>query len=410
MGKWIEDSPDPKHRKRMVIFSIALNLGVLCFFKYFNFFVESFVELFAQMGMHLNYKMVEIVLPIGISFYTFESMSYIIDISRGHIKASRNFLDYSVFISFFPHLVAGPIIRPRTFFHQIRQNLTVTENDYKYGLSRFCLGIFKKVYLADILAIHWADDVFENPVGFNGLESLLAAYAYAFQIYFDFSAYSDMAIGLSRACGIYLPENFNYPYLSKNLKEFWERWHISLSTWLRDYLYIPLGGNRKGVFHKYKNIFVTMALGGLWHGANITFVVWGIIHGIIICAAHLFSDKPSLSKLSDKISNSVKWFLTFHIVVLAWVYFRARDLDTAHVFIRNIFMNFRFESRTPSYILLILAFSFFLHLVSRKNLKQKILENIQLGQRWKFILILLFMIITVIIGEQHFQPFIYFQF
>ncbi len=409
LGKWIEDCADQARKKRLLIASVVLNLSVLGFFKYFNFFLDGFHELLTSFGVSSPSPIFRIILPVGISFYTFESLSYVIDVYRGKLKATRSFLDYAIFISFFPHLVAGPIIRPKTFFQQIRTDLNISEKEFHLGMIRFGVGVLKKVFLADILALHFADLVFESPDKYSALDCLLAAYAYAFQIYLDFSAYSDMAIGLSQACGIHLPENFNYPYVARNLQDFWNRWHISLSTWLRDYLYIPLGGNRDGNLKKHRNIMLTMVLGGLWHGANMTFIVWGFIHGIFISASHLIKDRI---QVPAKSANILGWFLTFHIVVLAWVYFRAPNLHDAHAFLSRVFL---LPLQAPKSVIpwecvLVLLICAVTQYFGARGSKFRWIENFSTRPWWQLIFFYVLIVGSIILAEQHFQPFIYFQF
>ena len=262
---------------------IVLPLIILGFFKYFNFFTDSFLTVFnIKNSMSLN-----IILPVGISFYTFQSLSYIIDVKRKTIPAETNFIDLALYIAFFPQLVAGPIVKASEFLPQLKENRTITKSSVETGIQIFVFGLFKKVVLADNLA-PFVDDAFSRTEIYSGFSILMAVIAYSFQIYFDFSGYSDMAIGCAKILGFDFSKNFNMPYISKNVSEFWKRWHISLSSWLQSYLYIPLGGNRKGTARTYINLLITMILGGLWHGANWTFIIWGLLHGTALCINKAF--------------------------------------------------------------------------------------------------------------------------
>ncbi|HEY6463638.1 MAG TPA: MBOAT family O-acyltransferase, partial [Polyangiaceae bacterium] len=266
-------------RNALLLVSIVYYLGVLAVFKYWNFAADSFASLFALLGAHVNVTHLRLVLPFGISFFTFETMSYTIDVWRGELPPARRYLDYLLFVCFFPHLVAGPIVRPHQMLPQLAAPPRADVEMQARGLWRIATGLAKKIVIGDYLAHAVVNRVFATPERFTALEVLLAVYAYAVQIYADFSGYSDVAIGSAALFGYELPENFDAPYISQNLQEFWHRWHISLSTWLRDYLYKPLGGSRRGPVKTYRNLMITMVLGGLWHGASWNFVIWGTLHG-----------------------------------------------------------------------------------------------------------------------------------
>ncbi len=286
LGHLIYRAPTKAKKRLFLLFSLGLNLGLLGYFKYTNFLIGAFND---TLGTQFHFQ--DIFLPVGISFFTFQTLSYSIDVYRGKLvpltngvhdlaSLSRNFLDFAFFVCFFPQLVAGPIVRAAEFIPQIRQRLTLSNAKLSEGILLIAGGLFKKAVISDYISVNFVDRVFENPTLYSGLENLLAVYGYALQIYCDFSGYSDMAIGLALLLGFQLPENFRTPYQSKSIQEFWRRWHISLSTWLRDYLYISLGGNRKGRFRTYINLMITMVLGGLWHGASWVFILWGFLHGI----------------------------------------------------------------------------------------------------------------------------------
>jgi alginate O-acetyltransferase complex protein AlgI len=321
----IERSPAPKLRKVLLVGSISINLGLLAFFKYANFFLDSAGKTLALFGVGWAHPVVAVLLPLGISFYTFETISYVTDVYRGRTRAVRNLLDYALFIMFFPHLVAGPIVRPHDFLPQLARGKRFHWDRMYLGARYLAAGLFKKCLLADNLATV-ADPVFAAPGSFASGAVRLAVLAYALQIYCDFSGYSDMAIGLAHMLGFRLPQNFNCPYLAVNPADFWRRWHISLSSWLRDYLYIPLGGNRAGAAKTYRNLLVVMALGGLWHGASWTFVVWGLYHGAWLA---LHRAVPLPGALGRPAFWPVRVAATCALTWVGWVFFRAQTLTDA---------------------------------------------------------------------------------
>lgn len=317
------------YRKFYLVLSVILNLSFLGYFKYTNFLIDNYNGIFDH-----NIAFHDIILPVGISFYTFQSMSYIIDIYRRELEPTKNILDYMFFVSFFPQLVAGPIVRASEFIPQIYAKLKLTREDVNRALFLIIGGLIKKTFISDYISINFVDRVFDSPNMYTPFENLMASYGYAIQIYCDFSGYSDMAIGIALLMGFKLSVNFRTPYKSASITEFWRRWHISLSTWLRDYLYISLGGNRKGKVRMYVNLFLTMLLGGLWHGASWKFVIWGVLHGLALVVERFFKDYIQLPK------NKLTWFisviLTFHFVVFCWIFFRAKDFKTAFELIHNI--------------------------------------------------------------------------
>ena len=326
-GIAIDASSDPRRRKAFLIVSLATNLGMLGVFKYADFFVTEFVNLMADLGMTVSARPLGIILPVGISFYTFQTMSYSLDIHRGTLRPTRDLRDFALFVAFFPQLVAGPIVRARDFLEQLATNERAPL-DTGRSMQLILGGLFKKVVLADVLATRLVDGVFADPGGATGLETLLAVYGYALQIYGDFSGYSDIAIGLALLLGFRFPENFNQPYRAASLQEFWRRWHISLSTWLRDYLYIGMGGSRRGKARTYRNLLVTMMLGGLWHGAGWTFLIWGLLHGIGLVVGRIIRDRRGEAPIS-RLGRFVRVVATFHLVCIGWVFFRAVDLERA---------------------------------------------------------------------------------
>jgi alginate O-acetyltransferase complex protein AlgI len=319
------------HRRAALVASIVSNLSLLGFFKYFNFATASFDALVEAIGLPALGidTALRVTLPLGISFYTFQSMSYTIDVYRGRATPIRSFVDFACFVSMFPQLVAGPIIRFSEVADQL-QTRTLTMTKFARGVSFFCVGLAKKVLLANPTG-KIADLAFDAG-SLSPLEAWYGVTAYAFQIYFDFSGYSDMAIGLGLMLGFVFPKNFDSPYRAQSMTEFWHRWHISLSTWLRDYLYLPLGGNRKGVWRTYTNLFIVMLLGGLWHGAAWNFLVWGGFHGVLLAFERLRGKTPSYLRLAAPLRVGV----TFLIILVTWVFFRAPDLPSAFRFLGDM--------------------------------------------------------------------------
>lgn len=320
-------------RKLCVGFSIFFSLSILGFFKYANFFLWNWNAM-----VEGNFQPLDIILPVGISFYTFQSISYIVDVYKERVKPTRTWLDYIFFLSFFPALVAGPIVRADYFLPQLEKNQHASTNEMFAGLWLIIIGLIKKAVIADYIA-QYNDLIFASPTGYSGFETLMGVVGYVVQIYCDFSGYSDMAIGISAIMGFKLSINFNFPYKSRNISDFWRRWHISLSSWLRDYLYIPLGGNRKGTFRTYLNNFLTMLIGGLWHGAAWKFVIWGGMHGVGLVVHKLC--KPWLQKIPDTWPvKAVSWTVTMVYVSLLFVFFRAADFHDSFLIIENIFTDF----------------------------------------------------------------------
>ncbi len=320
-----------KNAKLYTVIGVAVPLIVLGFFKYFNFFISSFTDLF---GME-SPGTLNIILPVGISFYTFQSMSYTIDVLRGKIK-SDSFKNVALYVAFFPQLVAGPIVKASDFIPQLASNHKLKLTDLSEGIQIFVIGLFKKLVIADNLSV-FVDNVFEKPLAYSSLSVILAVISYSIQIYCDFSGYSDMAIGTAKCLGYKFNRNFNLPYVAKNVTEFWKRWHISLSTWLQEYLYIPLGGNRKGEVRRYINLLLTMVLGGLWHGANYTFILWGFLHGLALCSHKLFL-KYRKNKKGTVVGAFVSGILNYIFVCICWVFFRAESFDVAMDVLNRMFI------------------------------------------------------------------------
>lgn len=327
-------------RKALATVSIVTSLSVLGYFKYANFFLWNW-----NMMVEGNFQPLDIILPVGISFYTFQSISYVVDVYKGSVKPTETWLEYVFFLSFFPALVAGPIVRADYFLPQIRAQYRASREELWAGLWMIVAGVVKKAIIADYIS-QYNDLVFANPTGYSGFESLMGVVGYTMQIYCDFSGYSDMAIGLALIMGFKLSPNFNFPYKSRNVTDFWRRWHISLSSWLRDYIYIPLGGNRRGTFRTYLNNFLTMLIGGLWHGAAWKFIFWGAMHGVGL-AVHK-ATAPLTRRVPDVWPvKAVSWMVTMLFVSLLWVFFRADSWMDSWLIIKNICTNFSLDYVVP---------------------------------------------------------------
>lgn len=409
---------DKQSRRKLLLFaSMAINLGILGFFKYFNFFVESFDLMLNGFGAKLDYLHLKIILPVGISFYTFQTMSYTIDIYRKKLKPTNNLLDFALFVSFFPQLVAGPIERAANLLPQLSKNYAPKREQIERGIVLIIMGLFKKVMIGDT-AGRFVDNIFIAPDAYMSGELLAGLLLFSVQIYADFSGYSSIARGVAKLLGIELMKNFEQPYLATNITEFWRRWHISLSSWLKDYLYISLGGNRKGNRRTYVNLMLTMLLGGLWHGASWNFVIWGGIHGIYL-AIHkmiLGDRKPQTyykyNGIGSFIGYVLKVILNYALVTFTWLFFRSSDWDTTKMFFHKMFnwesttYSSQFLVITISFMLMMLVFDFFQYR-HRKHTFILLIKNqgIRIG-------ILLAMLIStfVFMMQSDPLPFVYFQF
>ncbi len=388
--------------------SICFSLSILGYFKYSNFFLWNWNQM-----VEGNFQPYDIILPVGISFYTFQSISYVVDVYKKRIKPTDNWFDYLFFLSFFPALVAGPIVRADYFLPQLAANNPATKENIWGGFWLVIVGIVKKAVIADYIA-QYNDLVFNDPSLYTGVQALMGVLGYTMQIYCDFSGYSDMAIGIALIMGFRLGLNFDSPYQSRNLTEFWRRWHISLSSWLRDYVYIPLGGNRKGTIRTYVNNFLTMLIGGLWHGAAWKFIFWGAMHGAGL-AVHK-ACKPWLDKLPNNfIVVFICWLVTFVYVSLLWVFFRAADFEQSVEIIRNIFVDFdwrqipQFCDARPAWCVMMASLIVF-HFVP-----QKWADGVQyafIRVNWGIKLIVFLVVVQLVIEfmSEEVAPFIYFQF
>ncbi len=426
IGNALYKTPQQKIKKRWVALAVLYNLSWLIYFKYTYFFVDLINQSFGTSWVvsdwvlqginqlfRAEFSVEAILLPVGISFYTFQIISYILDLYRQKVEPVRNLLDFGFYVTFFPQLVAGPIVRAAHFIPQMYKPFKLSKEEAGQALFLILNGLIKKIVIADYISINFVDRVYDNPLSYTGLENLMAVYGYALQIYCDFSGYTDIAIGLALWMGFRLPVNFNSPYKAANLSDFWRRWHISLSSWLKDYLYIPLGGNRKGRTRTYINLFLTMLLGGLWHGAKLRFIVWGALHGIYLAVHKLW-----LHFYPTKEKQGLQWLwilLTFHVVSFTWMAFRAHNLEIVANMFRQIFtafagrhMNELFAAYWFVWSLILLGFV--IHWLPSKY------KNLYKGY---FVLSPTWVKITISVGivfllaqfvSADIQPFIYFQF
>ncbi|MCF8114624.1 MAG: MBOAT family protein [Desulfotignum sp.] len=422
-GRYIERRSRQRIRRLWLTLSVVVNLSVLGFFKYFNFFRDSTAELFAALGYPINFVTLDIVLPVGISFFTFQSMSYTIDIYRRRLAAAPNPIDFYLYVAFFPQLVAGPIVRARTFLPQLRSLRPFPmKRFHMYGFL-FAVGFLKKVAVGDNIA-GLIDPIFNHPQDYSAAALAMGSSLYAVQIYCDFSGYTDMAIAAAGFLGFHLPRNFVAPYFARSITDFWRRWHISLSTWLRDYLYVSLGGNRQGSWKTYRNLIITMGLGGLWHGASWNFVIWGLLHGGALVVERLYRNiepiifkKPFQFKalpgnvfLWDSMVQSIlKPTVVFVFVCLCWIFFRSKDVDQAWFITRSI-MTWRSSGTQtlPEWTFSMMVLLAGLHFVFwRWDVVRRI---IVVRQSLSMVLIGVVFAIALLLLPQTIVPFIYFQF
>jgi len=426
IGRLISGANNKLRKKLWVTLSVCINLGMLAYFKYTNFIYDLAIGFWHSIGgfmdeqllKNLVYEPLDIFLPIGISFFTFQSLSYTIEVYRGQVKPVDRWTDYLFFVSFFPGLVAGPIVRARDFLPQMFRKPVLSYHHLGEALYLIICGLFKKCIISDYLSINFVDRIFDAPALYTGVENLMGIYGYALQIYCDFSGYSDMAIGIALLLGIRFNINFDSPYQSATITEFWRRWHISLSSWLREYLYIPLGGNRKGKTRTYLHLAITMLLGGLWHGAALRFVLWGAIHGAAL-AIHKFlinnfGFKPSGATMPvwKRVLNT---FFTFHIVCFSWIFFRADTMAKAKEILTQLFTRFEpgvFLQFVTGYhtIFALMVTGYILHFMPKK-LDLKIQHTITRMPLWaKAILLCIAIFFVIQMKSAEIVPFIYFQF
>jgi alginate O-acetyltransferase complex protein AlgI len=405
-GKMIHRSEARTKKLSYLLISICVNIGVLVVFKYFNFFIGSFKPLFQTFGFHV--RSLDLLLPLGISFYTFKTLTYTIDLYYKRIEACEGLLDYAVFVTFFPTIVAGPISRASHFLPQLKTFSPSYENLHA-GIRLFVIGLFKKLFIADNLGFY-VDGYYASPLVFDSITAWCAVLSYTLQIYFDFSGYSDMAIGSSRIMGFHIEENFRYPYLSTSIGEFWRRWHITLSKWIRDYLYIPLGGNRKGTTRTYVNLMIAMLLCGLWHGAAWTFVFWGGYHGAALCCNNVSKNRARSDKNTSDFSGTsiLKWFVTFLVVTLGWVFFRSPKFGTAWQVMGQLFSPHSGVLWIYPFAVFIIIATALFHIVKTRNLTG-ILEVPEKAWYTPAVLFCLAWLVFLFHARE-FTPFIYAQF
>ncbi|MGI9652186.1 MBOAT family O-acyltransferase [Chryseobacterium sp. RLHN22] len=419
-GLKMQSSENQNRKKLWLWISIGINLGFLGVFKYYNFFAESFAESLSYLGWNVSPSILNIVLPVGISFYTFHGLSYVIDVYKNKIKAEENFIDYAVFVSFFPLLVAGPIERATHLIPQIKKQRTFNYENAVDGMRQILWGLFKKIVIADNCAV-FANQIFSNSDDLSGSTLVLGAVFFTFQIYGDFSGYSDIAIGTGRLFGISLLRNFAFPYFSRDIAEFWRRWHISLSSWFKDYLYIPLGGSRGGNLMRARNTFVIFLVSGFWHGANWTFIVWGLLHAIFIMPSIILKtnrnhiDVVAKGKNFPTLKEGFQVILTFSLIAFSWIFFRADNITHALSYISKIFSQTlftlpRFENMKDAFVVIFIV-SIFMLIEWKGRGQEYAIAKIGIKRPSYFRYTFYFAILFVLFwfgGNQ--QQFIYFQF
>ncbi|HEY2510782.1 MAG TPA: MBOAT family protein [Polyangiaceae bacterium] len=365
IGRVLGRTEDPRKRKALLLVSVTYYLSVLAIFKYANFATDTAHDVLRWFGVSMAPTHLRLVLPFGISFFTFETMSYTIDVYRRELPPSDRYLDYLLFVCFFPHLVAGPIVRPRQMLPQLAHVPVADPNAQARGLWLIAMGLAKKIGIGDYLSLNLVSRVFDSPERYSSLECGVAVYAYAIQIYCDFSGYTDVAIGSALLFGYELPPNFDAPYIARNLQDFWRRWHISLSTWLRDYLYVPLGGSRGGPWKTYRNLMITMLLGGLWHGASWNFVIWGALHGVALAVTRMWQRRFGDGRGGEDTWAPLKVFLTFQYVCFAWIFFRAPSFAHATLLLGRIARGTMGHVNLPSRVVLVLLVGAVTHFVPK---------------------------------------------
>lgn len=427
-GLLIHKSGTKFMRRTFILLSIVSNLGILAYFKYTGFFVSTindllgtdykvydFLAAFSNTHLGTSFNVTDILLPVGISFFTFQSLSYTFDVYRNRIQPVRNVLDFGFYVSFFPQLVAGPIVRASEFIPQLYTEFHLTKREFSHSLFLISKGLIKKIIISDFIATNFVDRVFEAPSIYSGFENLMAVYGYGLQIYCDFSGYTDIAIGLALILGFRLPMNFNSPYKAAGLADFWKRWHISLSRWLKDYLYIPLGGNRKGKIRTNINLLITMLLGGLWHGADLRFIIWGLLHGAGLVAGRIWNSIFGDKLKQGKFGRFVLVFITFQFVSFCWIFFRSPDNESIKMMFSQIFYSFSpgsYLTVLPAYssVFLLMAIGYIIHFLpeSFKESYRGLFIKIPLA-----IQLLLIMIVAIVLYQMRSTdtlPFIYFRF
>jgi alginate O-acetyltransferase complex protein AlgI len=410
LGNAIARAQGVSSRRRWLVLTVLMNLGVLGLFKYWNFGIDSASALLTAAGLPGLTATLEVALPVGISFFTFESMSYVIDVYRGELEPHESYAEYLAFVAFFPHLVAGPIVRPKDLLPQLAGPAHFDSAKGSEGLFLVALGLGKKILIGDFLALHLVDRVFDTPHFYSAVEVYAAIVGYALQIYCDFSGYTDIAIGSALLLGVRFPKNFDSPYKSTSIIEFWRRWHISLSTWLRDYLYVPLGGNRRGRARTYLNLFLTMLLGGLWHGAAWTFVVWGALHGLGLAVNRFWSGARLQSGPISPWRRAILVTATFHFVCLGWIFFRSPSFGSAWLVLQRL-ASFTTHHQNLSWpVLCTLAVGLLGHFVPKRLFDWVQHSFIALPGLAQGVVLYLVAVLLRQLGSTNSVPFVYFQF
>lgn len=418
IGHKIYQTDSVTSRRRLLMLSVVVNMGLLSFFKYFNFFLDSFAVTAATFGLELDYVHLNIILPVGISFYTFQTMSYTIDIYRNNMKPTQNFIDFALFVAFFPQLVAGPIERARHLLPQLSQKLTPSRKQFEQGVALIVFGLFRKVLIGDT-AGRIVDNIFIQPDRYMSMELICALILFSIQIYADFSGYSSIARGVGRLLGVELVKNFEQPYLAMNISEFWQRWHISLTSWLRDYVYISMGGNRSGQEKTILNVLIVFGFCGLWHGAGYNFIIWGVLHGIMVSLHKvMIADRKGLDSeqlvknLNVYLKTGLKILVTYSVVTFLWLFFRAQDLSVVSVFLHKMIhwqssdLTMRFVTITLSFFLVSLLMDSF-ESVTKKHTYVLLLPEKSVAYG---IMTAMFMVTLAFMFQSEPMPFIYFQF
>ncbi len=413
VGRRLFEEERPWMRKSLLAISLVGNLGLLAYFKYGGFLLDNFVGALALSGIEFTPAKPDIILPVGISFYTFQTLSYTLDVYRRHSRPERNLLDFSLYVTFFPQLVAGPIVRPDDLLPQFKEPHRATLNQFFWGLFLLTLGLFMKVVLADVVMAGVSDQVFGVPMPLNPLDAWTGVLAFSGQIFFDFAGYSTCAIGVAACLGFYLPDNFKYPYAAVGFSDFWQRWHISLSTWLRDYLYIPMGGNRKGPRLTYMNLLFTMLIGGLWHGAAWTFVVWGGLHGLYLMVERgLRGAYRAPAWLKTGLGQFGLGLFTFFLVNITWVFFRATEFSTAWRLLLSMFGVIPDGAKIlyTLNILLVLGVVLLMVLAHWIMRNRSVLSITAQSPAWATGLSWAGMLLLILLAQKTSESFIYFQF
>jgi alginate O-acetyltransferase complex protein AlgI len=410
-GLYLDAARARPYRRMVLAICVILDLGILTYFKYLNFLIAQIINFAHSIALDPALAFVNVTLPVAISFLTFHALSYVIDVYRGRVPASRSPLDVMLYLSFFPHLVAGPIVRAHEFLPQLQRPGRTGDFSLGENLLLILGGLFKKMVIANYIAVRFVDPVFTDPSQFARFDLIMATYAYAIQIYCDFSAYTDIAIGVAALFGYRFPQNFNQPYRALGFSDFWRRWHMTLSVWLRDYLYIPLGGNRHGAVATTRNLMLTMLLGGIWHGANWTFVIWGAIHGLALTADHSWQRSKVYRKIAgSSLYKVAAWFIAFHFVCFAWIFFRSSSLDDAGHFLAGIWSDNGADITMPRIVWALLLAGAITHLMPEATRRVAGAAFDRQGLPTQIALGFCALYVVLVMAPASSAPFIYFRF